>query len=541
MKTKIISSLIHTVLLATVCVCLPVDIYPCGYSIPVMAGDTEYDYEEDWRILESVLTTLWEGSREEKLTILIDEVYCFDILEDVSSDDESRSVEALESLTALLVAEKDEWVLDRLLVELVDADLEELIPFFRTAIEHSSLNVRRRAMEFFSWNEDPVTVPLLEKLWRREMHAHVRPVLLEALNWNESVKYLDDYIELIESDDPVLAIEAISGVIEFRPRSAHDQLVECARDCMPVVRRQALATLSVWPSSESAAAAVIDATYEPQFRCSTLNWLRKFTVPAARDRLLEVAADTRLDADRRRSAVDALWSIDTAYVFSVLDKILDEPEDESTQVLKAVAELLRNIKSGIPFSFERIERVTTGAQNGCQEALAEVSEDTRYVAPAADMNTLRCWDGPRVAMNPEPPPRLVEGLQVEIDDVFLEGDDVWVQVTTESGECWLREADLQQEAESAGATLSKLDQQFSSEFDLPVADLERPVMAGLLDAGFLRVIDPGEVWTGLAVQLDPEDRDDVATWVELIQPDTTGVGEIIMNLTDTLLEMYPDD
>ena len=222
---------------------------------------------------------------------------------------------------------------------------------------------------------------------------------------------------------------------------------------MPVVRRKALTALSTWPVSESAAAAVVDASYETQFRCSSLNWLAGFSVPSARDRLLQVAADTRLDADRRRRAVDALRKTDSAYVSPVLGKILDEPEDQRTLKLKAVAEMRRRFIDGIPISDDYFELVMAAGSNVCPEPQALVNQDTRYVAPTADMNTLRCWDGPRVAMNPEPPPRLVEGEQIEIDDVFLEGDDVWVFALAESDVCWLREADLQREADLSALLL----------------------------------------------------------------------------------------
>ena len=47
------------------------------------------------------------------------------------------------------------------------------------------------------------------------------------------------------------------------------------------------------------------------------------------------------------------------------------------------------------------------------------------------------------------------------------------------------------------------------EFDLPTDEVESDVAQGLMDAGLLEVIEPGDEVTGVAVTIDPEDFDQV--------------------------------
>jgi len=47
------------------------------------------------------------------------------------------------------------------------------------------------------------------------------------------------------------------------------------------------------------------------------------------------------------------------------------------------------------------------------------------------------------------------------------------------------------------------------EFDLPVTDVESDVAQGLMDAGLLEVIEPGDGVIGVAITIDPADFDRV--------------------------------
>ena len=45
------------------------------------------------------------------------------------------------------------------------------------------------------------------------------------------------------------------------------------------------------------------------------------------------------------------------------------------------------------------------------------------------------------------------------------------------------------------------------EFDLPAGEVESDVAQGLMDAGLLEVIEPGDEVIGVAISIDPEDFD----------------------------------
>jgi len=45
------------------------------------------------------------------------------------------------------------------------------------------------------------------------------------------------------------------------------------------------------------------------------------------------------------------------------------------------------------------------------------------------------------------------------------------------------------------------------EFDLPAVEVESDVAQGLMDAGLLEVIEPGDEVIGVAIHIDPEDFD----------------------------------
>ena len=45
------------------------------------------------------------------------------------------------------------------------------------------------------------------------------------------------------------------------------------------------------------------------------------------------------------------------------------------------------------------------------------------------------------------------------------------------------------------------------EFDLPAGEVESDVSQGLMDAGLLEVIEPGDEVIGVAISIDPEDFD----------------------------------
>jgi len=51
------------------------------------------------------------------------------------------------------------------------------------------------------------------------------------------------------------------------------------------------------------------------------------------------------------------------------------------------------------------------------------------------------------------------------------------------------------------------DMLMQREFDLPAGEVESDVAQGLMDAGLLEVIEPGDEVIGVAISIDPEDFD----------------------------------
>ncbi len=78
------------------------------------------------------------------------------------------------------------------------------------------------------------------------------------------------------------------------------------------------------------------------------------------------------------------------------------------------------------------------------------------------------------------------------------------------------------------------------EFDIPVIEAESDLARGLMDAGLLEVIEPGDLVVGVAITLDPEDYDKVLLLVRSCGLDETALDDEIDEIVQKLAPLYPE-
>jgi hypothetical protein len=193
---------------------------------------------------------------------------------------------------------------------------------------------------------------------------------------------------------------------------------------------------------------------------------------------------------------------------SVLEAIsdLDVPAD------RMVAGELEMLRESLARDRETKEK-TIIISSGCSLGFVHTDPSdprTRVLVPPPGLRTLRCWEGPGVAGDPEENPRLEGGSPIAIEDHFELAGESWASIRTpSSADCWVPLRFIESAASPRGSqAMDKEDTMvIRREFDLPVTDVESDVAQGLMDAGLLEVIEPGDEVIGVAITIDPGDFD----------------------------------
>jgi hypothetical protein len=114
-----------------------------------------------------------------------------------------------------------------------------------------------------------------------------------------------------------------------------------------------------------------------------------------------------------------------------------------------------------------------------------------------------------------------------------------VRVTTrESDDCWVPIDFIGHASDRPGAGDLEADMQVRREFDLPAGEVESDVARGLMDAGLLEVIEPGDEVIGVALQVDAEDFDQVLLLARSCGTNETMLEGEIYEIVSDLAPLY---
>jgi HEAT repeat protein len=498
------------------------------------------DAEDDWALMEDALLILATGDPAAKREAAEEASGVFDILAYDSDHDEEDVAKVIASLRSLVRVERDDWISYRLLGGLAEIDLDALQPLFLDALKDPSPNLRWRGARWFTGHTDPEALPELDDAWRHEERPWVQADLMIALVRHGSRDRSDEFLRLARGKDATLAPAAVRALALIGDPQAIPFLETLARTSRSNTGLLALDALALWPDSRDALETVIEATRSPRldFQRHAAAALESFEDPAASARLFSIASG-RGDLDVRAAALGALKQADLAALVPLTLGILREaPTPENAPLHSAAIGVLRHLDdpSVLPalaslefksddsrfhelFWLRRFlsrEREPGGAKRQPPprekkefdfDPEEEATEKVVLTPPPSTL-TLRCWNAPDVPGDPREFPRLPGGSEVGILDHFEHGETSWVQIETR--ECWVP-GSFTDTSHPASPFSGKKETSMTirREFDLPADEVESDVAQGLMDAGLLEVIEPGDEVMGVAVIIDPEDFDQV--------------------------------
>jgi len=454
--------------------------------------------------------------------------------------DEEDAARVIASLRSLLRVERDDWVAYQLLSRLAELGLDTLTPLFLDALKSASPNLRWCGARWFSSRIDPEALPGLDDAWRNEERPWVQADLMSALVRHGSREHSDDFMRLARGKDASLAGAAVRELALIGDPRVIPFLATLARTSRSSTALRALDALKLWPDSREALETLLEASRSPRpdFQRHAAWALESFANPAAAARLIALASGHG-DSKVRAAALDALKRADSATLVPLTIDILREaPTPENAPLHSAAMGLLRHLDdpSVLPFlasldfqsdahrfiellvlrrnlSRER-EPGTTMEPQAPRDAKEfdfgpdEAGTEKIVLTPPPSALTIRCWMAPGVPGEPRNFPRLPAGVEAGVLDHFERGEASWVQM--ETGRCWVPA--IFTDASHSPPPLSgkkETSMTIRREFDLPADEVESDVAQGLMDAGLLEVIEPGDEVMGVAVTVDPKDFDQV--------------------------------
>lgn len=515
----------------------------CCYPSPGLAArDTEVVRQSPEKAREKArdaLEILLRGDPASRREAVEDVGSIFQFLNGIPCQDTTFR-EILGALERILRTERDDWIASRLLQNLGDLDTDCLNPLYLQALKSRSPNVLWRAIQWFANHEDPEAVPYLEHAWRLEKRPWVRIDLLGALAENPAPGLASDLLDVAERGSPSLSRAAFEAIQTLGDPGTIPDLARLAREGKGPVRAEAVTTLTAWPDSDEALTAVLDATgdRELEARERAIEALGQFPGPRAAQRALDLAGSGNPPADRS-AALRALEKLRSPEAIPVLTDLLHEsfPEESSNLPAGAIrllselddpaaVPLLQDLDPEMddtgPLSVQtlieslardrtteagRISWIRLSCGGDFLEDDPENPVDFVIVPPDGRL-TIRCWEFPGVAGDPEDFERIPGGIWAHVEDHFEGEDDSWVQIES-SEDCWVPrrlleprsgEDDPGEPAETPGR----------KEFDLQEDELLSETASRLMDAGLLKVIEPGEAIVGVSLEVEPGDEEGLA-------------------------------
>jgi len=454
--------------------------------------------------------------------------------------DEVEAARVIASLRSLLRVERDDWVAYQLLSRLADLGLDTLTPLFLDALKTASPNLRWRGARWFSSRIDPEALPGLDDAWRNEERPWVQADLMSALVRHGSREHSDDFMRLARGKDASLAGAAVRELGLIGDPRVIPFLATLARTSRSSTALLALDALKLWPDSREALETLLEASRSPRpdFQRHAAWALESFTDPAASARLFALASGHG-DPKVRAASMDALKRADSATLVPLTIDILREaPTPENAPLHSAAIAVLSHLDdpSVLPFlasldfqsdahrfiellvlrrNLSREREPGTAMEPQAPRDAKELDFDPEgqgteklVLTPPPSALTIRCWMAPGVPGDPRNFPRLPAGVEAGVLDHFERGEESWVQI--QAGRCWVP-ASFTDASQSPPPLPGKKETSMTirREFDLPADEVESDVAQGLMDAGLLEVIEPGDEVMGVAVTVDPKDFDQV--------------------------------
>lgn len=529
--------------------------------------------EDPWKAMEAYIGSLTTGDPQTKRELAEDSnTELRPLLEAHPGRDDEDVSRVVDSLLRFLRTEKDDWITTRFLDGIVFRNSDALLPLFLEALKSPSPNLTWFGIRWFSDYESAEALPELRKAWVHEKRPWVQVDLIAALAKQGSRDHLDDFIDLARGTDRLLSIAAIEALATLEDERAIPVLARISREGPEKARIASLQALTIWPEDRDALQAVLRASRRCEgalIRESATRGLASFSGPEVEDRLIDLARSTEDDRDVRTAAVEGMSQIASDRAIAALVEILREPAPEEADYLhsKVIAELreiddpsILEALQGFPpqgagfpskelsdlqeylardrSTHSRITSITLSC--GFPSVITDPEDpDMIAVAPPPWLRSIRCWEYPGVAGDPEDFPRLPAGTPVRIEDHFELGRESWAGVSNEDmDDCWVPMRFIEHpRALSAGEEDTML---IRREFDVPASEAESDIARGLMDAGLLEVIEPGDDVIGVAITVDPGDFDLVLLLAKSCGLEETLLDDQIDELLEELAPLYPE-
>jgi len=540
---------------------------------PAPAADDPAEEEGERVAMRKALRILWTGDPAAKREIAESASNSFWPLFGTGPEDgDEEARRALGSLISLIRTERDDFITYRLLRELAFYDIENLTPLYLEALKSRSPNLQWAGVEWLAAHKNPDALSELEDAWRHEERPWVRATLMLALVKQGSREYSGDFLELARGKDVRLATAAIRALTALGDPEVIPFLAKIARGSSSNAGLLALDALARWPGSPDALAEVLEATRSPRvdFQRHAVAALGRFDDPAAAARAYELASG-RAEASVRAAALGALKGTDPAVLVPLALRILREtPTQENAPAQSAAIGTLFVIDDpavlpqlaglafgdgdprsrGLFFLKRNLGRAREEPPAGAQPErprplnddgdpiLPRDQPEELEIVPPPAMLTVRCWRYPDVPGDPRNFPRLRAGQEVTIEDHFEREHESWVRIDDQ--ECWIPARFIEQPTGSPAAGDKEKSMLIRREFDIPAGEAESDVAQGLIDAGLLEVIEPGDEVVGVAITLDPGDFDQVLLLARSCGLNRTLLDAEIDALVRKLARLYPE-
>ena len=484
--------------------------------------------------------------------------------------DEEEVQVILDEVRDLVRLEKDDFVSWNVLNDLSSRNDMRLTVLFLDALRDVSPNLRWAGIKWFSENASSEAVQDLEFAWRQEERAWVRIDLMAALARQGRAGHLEEFISIARGEDPDLSEAAIEALSVLRDSRAVPAIVSLTGDGNPTRRGAALDALSSWPGSVDALEALLAASRseDPSLKARAVGSLGSFAAPGASARLEEVILEEG-DPWLRSRAIEALGKSDPARTVPLLVRVLHETtgedgtrmkesatsalmEIDNPAILDSVSDLDPAADPWLEFDL-RVMLQSLGRDRRTQWKSVIVRDycpRSRIVTDPADpamrtilpvpwLQSVRCWETPGFAGDPEDFRRLQGGTPVRIEAHFEWERKPWVLVTNaESHECWVPLEFVGQPSGPPEGADREADMMMRREFDLPAVEVESDVAQGLMDAGLLEVIEPGDGVIGVAIHIDPEDFDGILLLARSCGQNETMLDGEIYEIVSDLAPLY---
>jgi hypothetical protein len=450
----------------------------------------------------------------------------------------------VEALRRYLRHEEDDWIASRLIENIGCHDFHLLQAFFLDALASPSPNLRWRVFQLLRWVDEPEAVPLLEEAWPGESRPWARVDLIRALAWNHSTRYLEEFRNLAEGDDPDLSSAAIGAIILLDDQSALPLLARLAREGTKYQRMEAADALSLMPESPVSLSALLDATddEDPSTRQCAVRSLGKRGDPVALARVLAVSF-TDPDEDVRKAGLESLYGSSwQAFLPKIVKAIPDESLADRDVIENQILRVVGHLPSGASQPNVTLPRKPRqdGRNQGCKYWSHEIPPSMR-VSPPPGRAFARCFQYPG---DPHPLLPVPRGTLLSVSDHFEGLDGSWLKIDglEVPRDCWLPaaqvvDASLEGPPDAEEGILQK-------EFDLQVEELEDPYFIELRQANMVKVIeseDQGDqlVTVSLRIRLGALEDEDLILQSALSSGVTSNTVFWAVMKADTRLCGYP--